>query len=214
MVFGLEFFDLMVKRRSYHFFTDEPVPAEHLQKIVEAARLAPSAHNYQPCEFIVVTEKDTFEKILELGCRAARRQYGKYTVEELVEHNRKLTPDMATPETARAMIEGDPKYFRKRFTYPALIIVFVDVSRPYPRETAFIAASYMHLAATDLGLGSCIKTGWLASPESRDELAEVLGVPDGLKAVVGLAVGYPDEKPEVSKRSLKEMLHWERFGAH
>lgn len=44
------------ERRSAHRFTDEPVPSEHLDAILEAGRWAPSATNSQPWDFIVVTD--------------------------------------------------------------------------------------------------------------------------------------------------------------
>jgi len=51
------------KRRSVREYTGEPIPREDLEKIVDAARLAPSGHNTQPWDFIVVTEKRKIDKL-------------------------------------------------------------------------------------------------------------------------------------------------------
>jgi nitroreductase len=47
-------YDLAVERRTIRRFKPEPVPRELLERLVNAARLAPSAANVQPLEFIVV----------------------------------------------------------------------------------------------------------------------------------------------------------------
>lgn len=47
-------YDLAVARRTVRRFRPEPVPRELLERLVNAARLAPSAANMQPLEFVVV----------------------------------------------------------------------------------------------------------------------------------------------------------------
>ena len=55
-------------RRSIRRYKDERIPRDKLLTILEMARLAPSASNRQPWEFIVVQDKDTREKIAK-GCK-------------------------------------------------------------------------------------------------------------------------------------------------
>ena len=45
-------------RRAIRRFKKEPVPPELIEKMLEAARWAPSSVNSQPWEFIVVTDPD------------------------------------------------------------------------------------------------------------------------------------------------------------
>jgi nitroreductase len=71
-----------------------------------------------------------------------------------------------------------------------------------------IAIENMALAAWDLGLGSC----WIGA-FSENSVKELLGVPDHLRVVSLLTLGYPDEKPRPKNRKpLKEILHHERYG--
>ncbi len=49
-------YDLAVERRTIRRFRPEPVPGELLTRLVEAARLAPSAANVQPLAYIVVDD--------------------------------------------------------------------------------------------------------------------------------------------------------------
>ncbi|MBO4401142.1 MAG: nitroreductase family protein [Selenomonadaceae bacterium] len=55
--------ELMLTRRSVRQYTGEKIPAESLKKIVSAALLAPSGHSKYPCEFIVVQDSETLEKM-------------------------------------------------------------------------------------------------------------------------------------------------------
>ncbi|HTX89707.1 MAG TPA: nitroreductase family protein [Anaerolineales bacterium] len=55
------------KRRSVRKFTGEPIPREHLEAIVDAARLAATGSNRQPWDFIVVTNKEMIHKLTVVG---------------------------------------------------------------------------------------------------------------------------------------------------
>jgi len=52
----MDVFEAVQERRSIRTYQDTPVPREKLEKILEAARLAPSARNIEPWHFIVVTD--------------------------------------------------------------------------------------------------------------------------------------------------------------
>ena len=54
----MDVFEAIEKRRSIRKYESTPVPEEKLEKILEAARLAPSARNRQPWHFIVVTDAE------------------------------------------------------------------------------------------------------------------------------------------------------------
>ncbi len=55
----MEVMEAINRRRSIRDYEDKPVPEEKLNKILEAARLSPSARNSQDRKFIVVRDKDT-----------------------------------------------------------------------------------------------------------------------------------------------------------
>ena len=59
-------------RRSVRKYTDTPVSRELLTKIVDAGRLAPTAHNDQPWEFVVVTDAARRRQLADLA------DYGKF----------------------------------------------------------------------------------------------------------------------------------------
>ena len=58
-------FETIEKRYSCRAYLDEPVEQEKLDKILEAARQAPSAKNLQDWRFVVVTDKELRHKLAE-----------------------------------------------------------------------------------------------------------------------------------------------------
>ena len=62
------FLEVLQARRSIRtgFLRDKPVPDELIEKILEAARWAPSAGNSQPWEFLVIRDAEIREKIVEI----------------------------------------------------------------------------------------------------------------------------------------------------
>ncbi len=61
----MNIYELIEKRRSVRKFRDEDVSKEKLEKILNAGRMAPSAHNAQEYIFVVVKDKAKREAIKE-----------------------------------------------------------------------------------------------------------------------------------------------------
>jgi len=59
--------DALMKRKSIRSFTPAPVPVKIIETIVDAGRLAPTARNVQPWEFVVVTDPDTRRALARLA---------------------------------------------------------------------------------------------------------------------------------------------------
>lgn len=59
----MKFIELAIKRFSVRNFEQRPVEKEKLLYILEAARIAPSAVNFQPWKFIVVTKPELLELV-------------------------------------------------------------------------------------------------------------------------------------------------------
>lgn len=118
--------DAIIERRSIRKFTDKKIEKEVLDQILDAAGWAPSAHNQQPWELIVVRNPETKKK-LALGHRYAR-----------------FLPDadvvVAVCSTLKMVKPG-------KNDSPA--ISYFEV-----QDTA-AAIQNMLLAAWDLGVGSC-----------------------------------------------------------
>ncbi|WP_168217878.1 nitroreductase family protein [Occultella kanbiaonis] len=73
------------------------------------------------------------------------------------------------------------------------------------------------LAAGALGIGS--GTAWFGTPESRQQVRDLLGIPDDLEPWSAIGLGYTDTtqaqaSPSLSgRKSISEIVSWERYGA-
>ncbi len=75
------------------------------------------------------------------------------------------------------------------------------------------SASYMQLAATEIGVGSCL--GTIYKPQ---EAKDLLGIPDDHQTRIVISFGYPVDETTVQKpltaykrRDLDEVVHWETW---
>jgi len=71
-------YEAIKTRKSVRSFLDKPVEQEKLDRILEAARLAPSANNRQEWRFVVIRDKATREKLIEAA--AGQRFVGEAPV--------------------------------------------------------------------------------------------------------------------------------------
>ncbi len=101
----------------------------------------------------------------------------------------------------------------------AALCVAIVVPAPQPGQDvdwkhmfdAGQAASYMQLAALEIGVGSCLGTVY-----QYDEARQVLGYPEDKTVRIVISFGYPAEQPESpakkgGRRRLEEVVHWDRW---
>ncbi|AVM58588.1 NAD(P)H nitroreductase [Bacteroides heparinolyticus] len=130
----MDFLQLAASRQSDRAYDKaRVVEPEKLERILEAARLAPSACNAQPWKFVVVTDPELSAKV---GKAAAGLGMNKFAKDAPV-HILIVEESMNVTSFLGAKIKD--KYFP-----------LIDIG---------IAASHIVLAAESEGLGSCI-LGW------------------------------------------------------
>jgi len=62
----MQTWDAIRARRNVRQFTSEPVPAEALDRILEAGRRSPSSKNTQPWDFVVVTDREQLTRLAQV----------------------------------------------------------------------------------------------------------------------------------------------------
>ena len=164
--------DVIRERGSVREYEDRLVPDDVMQQVFEAARLAQSAGNRQPWEFIVVREKDLKNKL-------ASSFVGEAPV---------VIVCVAHPENCGHVGTLDS--------------YLVDIA---------IAVENMALVSWELGLGSC----WIGSYD-EDKIKRLLGIPENLRVVSLLTMGYPAEKPpnQIVRQRRKpstQIIHYEKY---
>jgi len=191
------FWDVIKGRRSVRKFKSDPIPEEHLMKIVDAGRLAPTSGNQQPWKFIVVQSEKQIEK-LKTECFSSLETYYR---EEANLEGEKLS---------EAMEETEKRYSEGYFTAPAFIVILTDQECKYPSYTPHdgpLAAGYLLLAARALGYGSVYITD--AIPEEATQKA--FNIPDKYKRVCITPIGVPVEWPTKEKEAFETFLVRETF---
>jgi nitroreductase len=116
---------------------------------------------------------------------------------------------VVTDATLRQRIAGLTDHGRFIANASACIIVFCRDTKYY-LEDGSAATTYILLAATALGLGSC----WVAGDKKSyaEEIRKILEVPENYRLISIVPLGYPaPNNSKATKRSLTEVLHWEKF---
>ena len=67
----METWDAIRARRNVRSYTDEPIEPAQLERILEAARRTPSSRNWQPWDFVVVTERERLQQLATVWQGAA-----------------------------------------------------------------------------------------------------------------------------------------------
>lgn len=161
----MEFEEVLKARRSVRKFKDKVISDEEIGKLLEYANLSPSAGNLQARKVVVVKNVEIKKKL----AAAARGQ-------AFVSEAPIVFVVLADPEAS------EKKYGERGETLFAV-------------QDATIFASYLQLAATDLGFTSC----WVGTFKEK-EVQKILGVPAQLRAIAIIPVGYPAETPERTPR--------------
>jgi nitroreductase len=182
--------DIIKSRRSIRKYNDRPISEEIIDKIIEAAKWAPSGMNEQPWGFIVVRDKAL---IKELSDRSIPY------IKELVEHD---------PKFERYKRRLNVKNFSIFYHAPRVIIIIGKKTAFSPENDCAMAAQNMMLAAWSMEIGSC----WIGMMRVLDKdkwFRETFEVPDNYTIIAPIALGYFDEKNiPVIERNPPEILNF------
>lgn len=204
------FLQLAQKRRSIRLFKEDPLPDDYINKIVEAARFAPSGANSQPWEIVVVKDRATKDRIVDIVKEASVASYKlgqtRPREEQHPADHRVIEHPGFQDAPAYLILFGD---LRLEATYPLSAYA-------YDREsiTASSLASaflYMQLAATSLGLAAQWVTA-TSQPLPQALIKQLLGVPGQFHLYDTMVVGFPRQTPPPRLiREAKEFTHYDRY---
>jgi nitroreductase len=210
--------DVITSRKSIRRYRPDPIPDEMIDKILEAARWAPTGENYQPWRLIVIRDQETRNRIGDLAkLGSGSRMTAWYCMGEMQKRFEGIKDPAKRDRVLKFMYSGEVSEFAKQA--PLVIAVIgslmegsVDV--PYDLSACI---ENMLLEAHSLGLGACWVHGPVASTRDAKKFKEILGIPTGMgeyKVIAYVAIGWPaeDRKHPRPKKSLEEIVYWESFG--
>lgn len=116
----------IITRRTIRRFKQKPIPLSILKRLINAARLAPSAANLQPLEFIIIIDKAASAKIFP------QLRWAAY-----------ISP------------QGIPEPGKRPVAYIAVLVNKQKAAPQYAAYDVGAAVQNILLAAWDLGIGTC-----------------------------------------------------------
>jgi nitroreductase len=211
------FLELAKSRRSIRRFRPDSIPDDYVDKIIEAARWAPSGFNLQPWEFVVIKDKKLKDEVIRI-IRPPRPAgaSGFSKMEEMCEPWMRqkmqpwLDPEMEFQNApVLILLFGDT---RTQVGFPMVVRYDPHMRQSIYNSSLANAFLYMHLAATTLGLAS----QWVsivASPYNHCLLKNLLHIPTEMEVYDMVALGYPAYKSRPKlMRPLEKMVHRDYFG--
>lgn len=186
---------MILSRRSIRQFKFKPISKDILEKLVNAARLAPSAANLQPLEFIVVDEEEIRKKIFKCLKWAAY-----------------IAP------------QGDPQPGHEPMAY-IVVLVNTEIKEKGYEYDAGAAIENMILAAWEKGIGSCwllsverrrVQETLKIPITLKIDSVLALGYPneEPIAEIMEDSVEYWKDRTgrlHVPKRKLEDIIHFNKF---
>ena len=191
--------ELIRSRRSKRLYKDTPVERDVIEKILEAARLAPSGHNEQTTEFVVIQGKEKVHEIARVtaGCLAKQAQQYQNPIAQMVMRLTMGKRSAAYLGSLGPEFEGLVSMFNKGTDYilceaPVLVLFCADSIGGFMASiNANLAIQNATLAAEALGLG-CFYTGFVVIASNRDKsITKFLSLPETHQIYGALAIGHP-----------------------
>jgi nitroreductase len=174
----MDYFEVVKKRQSIRAFQNRPIEDGKLHRIIEAVNLAPSAGDLQAYEIVIVRDSRRKKAL----AKAAWEQ--SFIAEAPV-----CLVFLAHPGRSSG------KYGQRG-------------SELYSLQDATIAATFAHLTATALGLGST----WVGAFDD-DAVANAVDASREKRPIAILPIGYPAETPQLTpRRAVGEILSSEISG--
>jgi nitroreductase len=187
------------ERRSIRRFSAEPLPAGTVERLIEAARWAPSASNRQPFRFLAVETAETRSRMAALVREALKQGIANL------------------PPEAQSAAEAYAEDFVRFESAPLVFVAYHRGENPLAERLGLsgerdvgalssVSAAIMNLllAAHALGLGACWMTGALLAGSALESL---LGIPAGWRLSALIPVGIPAESPTApARRTVAQLL--------
>ncbi|BCL15099.1 5,6-dimethylbenzimidazole synthase [Micromonospora sagamiensis] len=204
----MDLYDVIHRRRDVRAqFTGEPVPDDTLHRVLAAAHAAPSVGYSQPWDFVVVRDADTRHRFHE-HVRTERDVFAATLEGEAAERFARIKIDGVRESTLSIVVTHDQSRGG-----PAVL------GRHAIADTGLystcLAIQNLWLAATAEGLG----VGWV-SFYREPWLADLLGIPAGIRPVAWLCLGpvtHFEAVPDLARhgwrqaRPLTAAIHHDRW---
>jgi nitroreductase len=196
--------------RAIRRYRPDPIPDADLSEIMFAASRAPTGSNRQRVRFLVLRDGPKARQAKALLGESFRAGWVQKQ-----DHDRYGEGSGTVADSPKARQAAAMQYFVDHFEQtPVIVLVcLMRYRQPTPFEggSVYPAVQNMLLAARALGYGGVI-TGW--HQPVADELAELLGIPEGTVIHACVPLGRPlGGHGPVRRRPLRDLVFDDEWGA-
>ena len=177
-------FESILARRSVRTFAPDALDRDTVNTLLEAAVRAPTAMHEEPWAFVVVQNHALLRRLSDLA--------KPIFVEEVRHRN-----SQGANHSFDHFTKPDFDIFHGADT---LILICAKPVSPFVAADCWLAAENLMLAATAIGLGSCVIGSAVAALNIHKVKVE-LGIPEDYSAIAPIVVGVPvDETPATRRK--------------
>jgi nitroreductase len=186
-------FEAILARRSVRAYAPHRLDRDTVQTLLEAAVRAPTAMHEEPWAFVVLQNHALMQRLSDLA--------KPLFVEEVRYRNAR-----GNNHSFKHFTRPDFNIFHGADT---LIVICAKPSSPFVAADCWLAAENLMLAASALGLGSCVIGSAVVALNIHKVKAE-LGIPDEYSAIAPIVVGKPEGETMATKRKAPFILSWKQ----
>jgi nitroreductase/NAD-dependent dihydropyrimidine dehydrogenase PreA subunit len=166
-------------RRSIRRYKKDPLDRETLAGMIDVARYAPSGHNYQPVNWLVVQASEEVQRLAGMVADWMRH---------LIKEDNPMAAAMHLDMVVTAWDKGHDRICRSA---PHLIVAHAAKANPTAPAAATIAVAYLELAVASMGLGACWAGYFNLAANVWPPLKDALALPEGHAPFGTMLVGRP-----------------------
>jgi len=177
--------------RSIRTYNETPIDEAILKDLVDAARMAPTARNIQPWEFVVITDREVLAQLAD------------------VHVNGRFLKD--APAAIVVLCHRETDYYIEDGSAATQNIIVA--ARLHNLKSCWIGGCKGPYYEND-DIAMCEGVPCKIPPMYDDlcaKLKEILKAPTEMELISIVSLGYSDEHFAAEKRELEEVLHWNQF---
>lgn len=211
-----DLYEAMSTLRAVRRLRPDPIPSDVLERVLEAARFAPTGGNRQPWRMIVVRNRKSMARLASM--------YADTWLAYSNFHRSRLegVPDEVRTKQEKMLAAGD--YLSDHFADVPVLVVFcfnpqdmaiTDAKLERPSVvgggSVYPAVQNLLLACRAEGLG-CVLTTLLCQRE--EEVRDLLAIPDPWYTAAAIPIGYPMHRGHgpISRRPLRKLAFDDSWG--
>ena len=180
-------------RRSVRGYARTPLDSATVQTLLDAAVHAPTAIHEEPWAFAVVQDQALLQRLSDLA--------------------KPIFVEEARHRNAQGASHSFDHFTRPDFNIfhgaDTLVIICAKQSGPFIVADCWLAAENLMLAASALGLGSCVIGSAITALNIHKTKTE-LGIPDEYTAIAAIVVGVPSGETQATTRKEPLILSWKK----